>query len=196
MAVELKTQTGEQTRARYPDAEGYLERDGVRVFWELYGEGDQTILLLPTWSIVHSRFWKMQIPYLARHCRVLTFDPRGNGRSDRPRDGAAYSEWEFAADALAVLDATQTARAVLVSLSLGAHRALILAAEHPERVAGAVFIGASVPLAAQSAERAVIERFDDVSTPMPRRSSSPKRGLRSTKRRRGSSPRASAAPCW
>ena len=80
MAVELKTQTGEQTRARYPDAEGYLERDGVRVFWELYGEGDQTILLLPTWSIVHSRFWKMQIPYLARHCRVLTFDPRGNAR--------------------------------------------------------------------------------------------------------------------
>ncbi len=162
MAVELKTQTGEQTRARYPDVEGFLERDGVRVFWELYGEGDQTILLLPTWSIVHSRFWKMQIPYLARHSRVLTFDPRGNGRSDRPRDGAAYSEWEFAADALAVLDATQTARAVLVSLSLGAQRALILAAEHPERVAGAVFIGASVPLTARSVERAVIERFDEV----------------------------------
>jgi pimeloyl-ACP methyl ester carboxylesterase/predicted glycosyltransferase len=162
MAVELKTQTGEQTRARYPDAEGYVERDGVRVFWELYGEGDQTILLLPTWSIVHSRFWKMQIPYLARHCRVLTFDPRGNGRSDRPRDGAAYSEWEFAADALAVLDAAQTARAVLVSLSLGAHRALILAAEHPERVAGAVFIGASVPLTARSAERTVFGSFDDV----------------------------------
>ena len=42
------------------------------------------MLLLPTWSIVHSRHWKMQVPYLARHCRVLTFDGRGNGRSDRP----------------------------------------------------------------------------------------------------------------
>ena len=74
----------EQTRARYPDQTGFVERDGVRVFWEAYGTGDQTILLLPTWEIVHSRIWKGQIPYLARRFRVVTFDPRGNGRSDRP----------------------------------------------------------------------------------------------------------------
>jgi len=93
----------EQTRARYPDAEGYVERDGVRSFYEVYGDGEPTILFLPTWSIVHSRCWKMQIPYLARHCRVVTFDGRGNGRSDRPREPAAYDEREFAADAVAVL---------------------------------------------------------------------------------------------
>ena len=79
----------EQTRARYPDAEGYVERDGVSVFWEAYGGGEPTILLLPTWSIIHSRCWKMQIPYLARHARVITFDPRGNGKSDRPREPEA-----------------------------------------------------------------------------------------------------------
>ena len=59
--------TPEQSRARYPDEEGYVERDGVRVFWERYGEGEPTVLLPPTWEIVHSRFWKGQIPYLARH---------------------------------------------------------------------------------------------------------------------------------
>ena len=74
----------EQSRARYPDDCGYVERDGVRIFYEVYGFGQPTVLLLPTWSIVHSRHWKMQIPYLARHCRVLTFDGRGNGGSDRP----------------------------------------------------------------------------------------------------------------
>jgi pimeloyl-ACP methyl ester carboxylesterase len=74
----------EQTRARYPDRSGYVERDDVRVFYEVYGAGDRTVLLLPTWSIVHSRFWKAQIPYLARHLRVVTFDGRGNGHSDRP----------------------------------------------------------------------------------------------------------------
>ena len=85
MTVELERPTAdEQTRARYPDEEGYVERDGVRLFYEVYGSGEPTVLLLPTWSIVHSRHWKMQIPYLARHCRVLTFDGRGNGRSDRP----------------------------------------------------------------------------------------------------------------
>jgi pimeloyl-ACP methyl ester carboxylesterase/predicted glycosyltransferase len=133
----------EQTRARYPDQEGYVERDGVRLFYEVYGEGETTVLLLPTWSIVHSRHWKMQIPYLARHCRVLTFDGRGNGRSDRPESG--YDEGEFAADAIAVMDATGTERATLVSLSLGAQRGLLLAAEQPDRVDGAVFIGPAVP---------------------------------------------------
>jgi len=137
----------EQTRARYPDEEGYVERDSVRVFWERYGEGEPTVMLLPTWSIVHSRVWKLQIPYLARHYRVLTFDPRGNGRSDRPIEASAYDEHELAADAVAVLDATETERAVLVSLSLGAHRALLLAARHPKRVAAAVFICPSLPLA-------------------------------------------------
>jgi pimeloyl-ACP methyl ester carboxylesterase/predicted glycosyltransferase len=142
---------GEQTRARYPDQEGYLERDGVRVFYEVYGSGEPTVFLLPTWSVVHSRHWKMQIPYLARHCRVVTFDGRGNGRSDRPVAG--YEEAEFAADALAVMNATATERAVLVSLSLGAQRALLLAAEHPDRVAGSVFISPGLPLAAMPADR-------------------------------------------
>jgi pimeloyl-ACP methyl ester carboxylesterase/predicted glycosyltransferase len=151
MAVELSSPPSEQTRARYPDESGYVERDGVKLHYEVYGTGDPTVLLLPTWSIIHSRHWKMQIPYLARHCRVLTFDGRGNGRSDRPREPEAYAEREFAADALAVMDATSTERAVIVSLSLGAHRAIVLGAEHPDRVEGAVFIcpafpGAGTPL--------------------------------------------------
>jgi pimeloyl-ACP methyl ester carboxylesterase/predicted glycosyltransferase len=149
----------EQTRARYPDDHGYVEREGVRVFYEVYGEGEPTVLLLPTWSIIHSRHWKMQIPYFARHCRVLLFDGRGNGRSDRPETG--YDEREFAADALAVMDATGTERAVLVSLSMGAQRALLLAAEEPGRVDGAVFVCPSVALGTPLAARAIIARWDE-----------------------------------
>jgi pimeloyl-ACP methyl ester carboxylesterase/predicted glycosyltransferase len=144
MDIEMTEPGREQSRARYPDSSGYIKRDGVRLYYEVYGSGEPTVLLLPTWSVIHSRQWKMQIPYLARHCRVVTFDGRGNGRSDRPVAG--YGEPEFAADALAVMNATATGRAVLVSLSLGAQRALLLAAEHPDRVAGSVFIGPGVPL--------------------------------------------------
>jgi pimeloyl-ACP methyl ester carboxylesterase/predicted glycosyltransferase len=135
----------EQTRARYPDRDGYVERDGVRIFYEVYGTGDPTILLLPTWSIIHSRHWKGQIPYLARHARVVTFDGRGNGRTDRPDTVDAYAEREFAADALAVMDATGTDGAVLVGVSAGVLWGMLLAAEHPERVAGAVFIDPAAP---------------------------------------------------
>jgi pimeloyl-ACP methyl ester carboxylesterase/predicted glycosyltransferase len=129
----------EQTRARYPDAHGFVERNGVRVHWERYGGGSPAFLLLPTWEIVHSRSWKCQIPYLARHGTVVTFDPRGNGRSDRPRTRAEYARREYAGDAVAVLDASGVDRAVVVAwCDLG--ESLILAAEHPERVAALVEI--------------------------------------------------------
>src|SRR5437588_1386040 len=140
MMTAVETPAPEQTRARYPDETGHIERDGIRVFWERYGHGDPTVLFLPTWSVIHSRTWKGQIPYFARHAKVLVFDGRGNGRSDRPREPEAYREEEFAADALAVMDATGTERAVLVSLSRGAERSLLLAAHHRDRVARLVFI--------------------------------------------------------
>jgi pimeloyl-ACP methyl ester carboxylesterase/predicted glycosyltransferase len=140
-------------RACQPRSEGYVERDGVKVHYEVFGTDEPTVLLLPTWSIIHSRHWKMQIPYLARHCRVLTFDGRGNGRSDRPVGAEAYRPAEFTADALSVMDATGTELAVLVTMSLGATWALELGALHPERVAGIVFIAPALPLVPMSADR-------------------------------------------
>ncbi len=136
---------GEQSRARYPDSEGFVERDGQHLFYEVYGEGEQTIFLLPTWSLFHSRHWKMQIPYLARHFRVLSMDGLGNGRSDRCRDPRRYASAEFARDCLAVMDASGTERAVMVSLSTGAQYQLALARIAPERVVGAAFIGPVFP---------------------------------------------------
>jgi pimeloyl-ACP methyl ester carboxylesterase len=132
-------------RARYPDTDGYIERDGVKVFFEVYGDGDPTILLMPTWPIVHSRFWKGQVPYLARHFRVVTFDARGNGRSDRPGSADAYSDDENVADALAVLDVTGTSTAVVVGLCSASRWSLELASAHPDRVLGVAAISPGVP---------------------------------------------------
>jgi pimeloyl-ACP methyl ester carboxylesterase/predicted glycosyltransferase len=152
-------------RACQPSYDGYVERDGVKIYYELFGAGEPTVLLLPTWSVMHSRHWKMQIPYLARHCRVLTLDGRGNGRSDRPAQPEAYAESEFAADALAVMDATQTSRAIIVGFSMGAHRGLLLAANHPERVEAAVFIGPNYPGGGQPVpERTVYSWEEELDT--------------------------------
>ena len=153
--------SAEQSRARYPDVIDEVEVGGIRVSYEVYGEGEPTILLMPTWTLVHSRIWKMQIPTFARSHRVITIDPRGNGRSDRPTDVAAYDERAFVADALAVLDATGTDRAVLVTLSTGAMRGLYLAADHPERVAGLVLVGPATALGEGLVDRAE-HAFSDV----------------------------------
>jgi pimeloyl-ACP methyl ester carboxylesterase/predicted glycosyltransferase len=136
---------GEQSRARYPDEEGYVERDGQRLFYEVYGEGPDTVFLLPTWSMVHSRHWKMQIAYLARHFRVLVMDGLGNGRSDRCRDPRRYDADQTARDCLAVMDATATESALLVALSKGTQYILELGRIAPGRLAGAVFIGPMFP---------------------------------------------------
>jgi hypothetical protein len=71
-------------RAREPDQAGYIIRDGVRTYYEVHGNGAPTILLMPTHMIVHSRHWKGQVPHLARHFRVLTFDPRYPRRTQTP----------------------------------------------------------------------------------------------------------------
>jgi pimeloyl-ACP methyl ester carboxylesterase len=131
----------EATRARYPDAEGFVEHgDGVRVFYEVFGDGPDTVCLLPPWALFNSRSWRGQVPHLARRFRVITIDPRGNGRSDRPRVPAAYSRSAHVDDVVAVLDATGTERAMFASASPRAALALALAVEHPDRMDAVAFV--------------------------------------------------------
>src|SRR3954451_19652207 len=94
--------------------------NGVSIAWESHGSGAPVVLLLPTWSIAPSRIWKLQVPYLARHHRVLTFDPRGNGESSRPLRTEDYADDAFVADAVAVLDAAEVEQAVVCGFSCGA----------------------------------------------------------------------------
>jgi pimeloyl-ACP methyl ester carboxylesterase/predicted glycosyltransferase len=132
-------------RAMYPNQDGFVERDGVKVFYEVYGAGDPAIVFPPLDAIVHSRAWKAQLPYLAHDHRVVTIDPRGNGRSDRPTDPALYSDEAIVADTLDVMDAVGIDAAVLVGLCTSAWRALLIAALHPERALGVVSIATLVP---------------------------------------------------
>ena len=149
-------------RASYPDKSGFVERDGLEVHYEVHGSGEPTILLMPTWPIVDSKIWKAQVPYLARHFRVVTIDPRGNGRSARPEEPKLYADELYVGDALEVLDATDTPSAIVVGLCPGVIWALRLASSHPERVAGLVAIGGGIaPLAPPHPERTVYG-FDDI----------------------------------
>ncbi len=128
-------------RAKLPAEEGYVDRDKVQIHYEIYGEGPETMVFLPPWSIVHSRVYKAQLPYFSERFRCITFDARGNGKSDRPADVAAYTLDNFIADALAVMDATGARRSILLGLSFGGFHACILAAYHPDRVKAVIAAG-------------------------------------------------------
>ena len=71
-------------RAKLPDREGFVSRDGVKLAFEVYGDGADTMLFIPPWSIVHSRIYKAQLPYFSERFRCIAYDGRGNGKSDRP----------------------------------------------------------------------------------------------------------------
>ena len=78
-------------RAKLPSKDGFVERDGVKIYYEVYGDGRETMVFLPPWSLVHARVYKAQLPYFSERFRCITFDPRGNGKSGKPEQAAAYS---------------------------------------------------------------------------------------------------------
>ena len=132
-------------RAMDPDVEGVIDRGGVKVGYEVFGDGSPAVVFAPLHPVVHSRAWKAQVPYLARRFRVITVDPRGNGRSARPTTPAAYADTEFVADTVAVMDACGVDRAVIVGLSYSGWISLLTAALYPGRVLGVVAIGSFAP---------------------------------------------------
>lgn len=148
-------------RARYPDEQGKIERNGATIGFERFGHAPRTVLLLPTWSIIHTRFWKAQVPFLARRFRVVTFDAVGNGMSDRPLDPARHSDRETALDAFAILDHLGIEHAGVVALSRGARYAAEMAAIGPERIEALALIGPGLsptPIAEEEWSQRIADR--------------------------------------
>ena len=137
-------------RAANPTVANTLDRESVAVYYEVYENDAPTILLIPPSPITHSRIYKGQIPFLSRRYRVVAFDGRGNGKSGRPVGRANHTREENVADILAVLDATDTDRATLVSHCHANWWAIELAATHSDRVDGLVAISPGVPYLGRS----------------------------------------------
>lgn len=114
-------------------------RDGTRIAWARHGAGARTILFVPTWNLVDSRVAGHQVVALAKHATVITYDPRGAGRSDRPARG--YDFDAHAADALAVMDAAGVERTRVLTASRGLNAAVLLAAEHRDRIERIASVG-------------------------------------------------------
>jgi pimeloyl-ACP methyl ester carboxylesterase/predicted glycosyltransferase len=147
-------------RAKLPSKTGYVDRDGVKLHYEIYGEGAETMVFVPPWSIVHSRVYKAQLPYFSERFRCITYDGRGNGKSDRPADIAAYSLDNYVADALAVMDATNAGNAILVGLSFGAMLISVMAAYHPDRVKAAILVGTVTSIGPANYPRLASKHFE------------------------------------
>ncbi len=109
-----------------------LNRDGVNIYYEVYGSGPP--LLLTHGYSSTSAMWHGQIDALSKNHALLLWDMRGHGQSDYPDDAAAYSEDLTVADMAALLDKIGAASAIVGGLSLGGYMSLAFYRAHPQRV--------------------------------------------------------------
>ena len=124
-----------------PDAHGYVEKDGARIWYATYGSGRPVILLHG--GLGHSGNWGYQVPALVENgYRPIVIDSRGHGRSTR--DAQQFSYKRMASDVLAVMDLLHLEQVGLVGWSDGAVVALMLALEAPTQVAGVLFFACNV----------------------------------------------------
>ncbi len=110
----------------------YVERDGVRIYFEDEGRGP-AILLTHGYSAT-LRMWDPQVSALKDRFRFLRWDLRGHGMSDSPEDPAQYSHVATVGDMVAVLDEAGIERAIVGGLSLGGYMSLEFQLAHPNRV--------------------------------------------------------------
>lgn len=109
-------------------------RTGVTLNYEISGEGDPLLLVMGTSGAIG--LWGELVPRLSEQYRVIAFDNRGLGGSERGE--GAISVASMAEDASALLEALDVPRAHVMGWSLGSAVVQELALAHPEQVASAI----------------------------------------------------------
>jgi pimeloyl-ACP methyl ester carboxylesterase len=123
------------------DDQGYVDHDGARIWYAVYGAGPSVILLHG--GLGHSGNWGYQVPALVdAGYRTVVVDSRGHGRSTR--DSRPYTYELMASDVQAVMDAVHLEKAAVVGWSDGACIAMILGMRAPSRIAGVFFFGCNM----------------------------------------------------
>ncbi len=117
---------------------GYVTNDGAAIAYQVFGEGPALVLIGGFVSNVELQWEHPAVARflrrLSQHCRVVTFDKRGTGVSERLGPGEAPTLDQRADDVRAVMDAVGLTRATILGSSEGGSLSIVFTASHPERV--------------------------------------------------------------
>jgi pimeloyl-ACP methyl ester carboxylesterase len=131
-----------QTTVAPPDQ--FFNSNGVRVRYVEQGSGPAVVLMHGYTGTLDRHFLANGVlASLAKDYRVIAFDLRGHGKSDKPHEPAAYGE-EMARDVVRLLDHLRIERAHVIGYSLGAVIAGRLSVLHPERLISVAYV-AQIP---------------------------------------------------
>lgn len=118
----------------------YADVNGIRIYYEEYGEGEPLLLLHGNSSSIN--LFEKQIPEFSKQFRVIAVDTRGQGRSGE--DGKTYTYDLFADDMNALLDHLHLDSVNILGWSDGGNTGLIMAMKYPNKVKRLVSMGANV----------------------------------------------------
>jgi pimeloyl-ACP methyl ester carboxylesterase len=110
----------------------FADFGGVKIHYIDRGQGEPIVLLHGGTSNLESWISGGVVADLTKNFRVIAFDARGSGKSDKPRDPKAYGRQQ-ALDVPRLLDALKLDRAHVVGFSLGSSTVAQLLTLHPER---------------------------------------------------------------
>ncbi len=102
----------------------------IEIFYEIHGHGNPLVLIMGLRR--NTEWWYLQIPTLSKHFKVLAFDNRGAGRSDKPK--MDYSIRLFADDTAGLIESLGMKKAHILGLSMGGYIAQELAINYPHIV--------------------------------------------------------------
>ena len=131
--------------ARSPETR-YVQNGDVNIAYQVIGDGDLDIVFVMGWISHLEFFWKHHLfasflERLSSFSRLILFDKRGTGLSDRVPVTELPTLEQRMEDVHAVMDAVDSKRAVLIGVSEGGPMCSLFAATYPERTAGLVMIG-------------------------------------------------------
>jgi len=129
----------------------YARSGDVHIAYRVFGEGPRDLVLIPGTLSHVELYWELPInQYLLKRltsfARVIVFDKRGQGLSDRVGEQTLE---ERIGDVRAVMDAAGSARATIFGWSEGGSMSLMFSATYPERTTGLVLCGSFASIAAE-----------------------------------------------
>ena len=107
-----------------------IQTNNIELYYEIHGEGKPLVLIsglgYSSWQ------WHKMVPLLAEKFKVIIFDNRGVGQSDKP--AGAYTAQMLAQDTVGLLDALKIEKAIIAGHSMGGFIAQAIALDFPQRV--------------------------------------------------------------
>lgn len=109
----------------------YANVNDINIYYEINGSGNENVILIGgLGSQIQS--WSTQVPIYSEKFRVITFDNRGAGLSDKPEYN--YTVEDMADDTIALMDELDIEKASFVSKSMGGMIAQWIGIKYPDRV--------------------------------------------------------------